>query len=44
MTLTKELDLHNVRHMEVQSVMDKFLGDHMMNGTCLLYTSPSPRD
>ncbi len=32
MTLTKELDLHNVRHMGVQSVMDKFLGEHMMNG------------
>ena len=33
MTLTKELDLHNVRHKDVQSVMDKFLGEHMMNGT-----------
>ena len=33
MTLTKELDLHNVRHMEVQSFMDKFLGEHMMKGT-----------
>jgi DNA-nicking Smr family endonuclease len=33
MTLTKELDLHNVRHKDVQSVMDKFLGEHMMKGT-----------
>ena len=32
MTLTKELDLHNVRHKDVQYVMDKFLGEHMMNG------------
>ena len=33
MTLTKELDLHSIRHIEVQTVMDKFLGDHMMYGT-----------
>ena len=33
MTLTKELDLHNVRHQDVQTKLDKFLGEHMMKGT-----------
>ena len=33
MTLTKELDLHNVRHQDVQTKLDKFLGEHMMKGS-----------
>ena len=33
MTFTKELDLHNVRHQDVQTKLDKFLGEHMMKGT-----------
>jgi len=33
MTLTKELDLHNVRHQDVQTKLDKFLGERMMKGT-----------
>ena len=33
MTLTKELDLHNIRHQDVQTKLDKFLGEHMMKGT-----------
>ncbi len=33
MTLIKELDLHNIRHQDVQTKLDKFLGEHMMKGS-----------
>jgi|14_taG_2_1085336.scaffolds.fasta_scaffold69586_3 DNA-nicking Smr family endonuclease len=28
-----EIDLHNIRHQDVQTKLDKFLGEHMMKGT-----------
>jgi DNA-nicking Smr family endonuclease len=28
-----EIDLHNIRHQDVQTKIDKFLGEHMMKGT-----------
>ena len=33
MTLIKELDLHNIRHQDVQTKLDRFLGEHMMKGS-----------
>lgn len=28
-----EIDLHYTRHQDVQTKLDKFLGEHMMRGT-----------
>ena len=28
-----EIDLHHTRHQDVQTKLDKFLGEHMMKGT-----------
>jgi len=28
-----EIDLHNIRHQDVQTKLDKFLGEHMMKGS-----------
>lgn len=28
-----KIDLHNIRHQDVQTKLDKFLGEHMMKGT-----------
>jgi len=28
-----EIDLHNIRHQDVKTKLDKFLGEHMMKGT-----------
>tara|TARA_Y100000389_G_scaffold131065_1_gene128512 strand:+ start:468 stop:683 length:216 start_codon:yes stop_codon:yes gene_type:complete len=28
-----KIDLHNIRHQDVQTKLDKFLGEHMMKGS-----------
>lgn len=30
---TPKMDLHNTKHQEVQTKLDKFLGEHILNGT-----------